>query len=132
MNMTFPIIIIEGQDVGIFSSIKDAQNQLEVVDVGHGAYTAYDAEGRLLQLSTKNNRVVISVAEKEPMHAEILKSALRVYLKEKSRLTDDDLSDDLPFLVENCLKLEKDHWPMVIKLKQKIKELFKHLKMLFG
>ncbi|MBP1152570.1 hypothetical protein [Methylocaldum sp. RMAD-M] len=49
--MKLPIIICEGRDINIFSSLEDACSYIEPIDVKKGEYTAYDSDGYLLNIT---------------------------------------------------------------------------------
>jgi hypothetical protein len=99
-----PIFVIDGLDVGIFASIDDAVLQLEPVDVQRAEYSAYYAQGRLLQLEVKGPRVMAYLAEANASHGEELSAALRLFLKAMGVMTADDPTCDLACLVEASRK----------------------------
>lgn len=70
-----------GDDVGVYSSLGDAEKHLEAIDVRNNEYEAFDAEGRLLRLTVENEAVRITPAENEPGHAAELRDKLEVFLK---------------------------------------------------
>ena len=88
--MTYPIVVIEGLEVSLFPSAREAEEYLQGVDVSSGVCVAFDAEGRALKLEAAGGhkgpsqaearRVRISSAESEPEHAEDLRRRLRDYL----------------------------------------------------
>lgn len=80
-QIKIPIIIAEGFDVTLYTSISDAELDLEAVDVKEGIFRGYDAEGRLLDISTNRNKVVICPAEEDPHHAKELQIFLTNFLK---------------------------------------------------
>lgn len=49
--MKLPIIVCEGMDINMFSTLEDACSYLEPTDVQKGTYSAYDSDGYLLTLS---------------------------------------------------------------------------------
>lgn len=91
-------------DISVYASIEDAQLQLEPVDVLNDEYIGYDAEGKLLRIEVENNRVVISLAEENPSHAQELEDAIRTHLKEIDEPIMIDQTCDLSCLVKICLK----------------------------
>jgi len=99
-----PIFIIDGEDVGIFSSLDDALLQLEAIDVLHGEYTAYDADGNLLELSVDGERIVAKLPQSEPCRAEQLSTALRQFLDHMGVTRATDPACDLSCLVEESKK----------------------------
>jgi hypothetical protein len=76
--MKTPIIIYDKGDVLIFESIEIAESYIEPLDID--AYIAYDAEGRLLRLIDKGNKVSIKSAETVPTHIDELKQVLITFL----------------------------------------------------
>jgi hypothetical protein len=86
-TISYPLIIVEGLDVSLFSSIPEAERKLEGIDVAHGSYRGFDAEGRALQLTARGVKegrfwveigtVHISLAESVPTHAAELEELLR-------------------------------------------------------
>ena len=77
-----PIIIIEPGTVIVYNSINDAQNHLEAIDVENDIYTGYDAEGRLLDIKTVDNRVFFFEGENKPTHRAELEAILRENLND--------------------------------------------------
>ncbi len=92
--MKLPLIFDENGDVSFYSSVIEAETSLEAVDVINNEYVGYDSEGRLLNLTvnsecrslvfglikTKIDSVSISLAEQEPVHADMLRSTLIDFL----------------------------------------------------
>lgn len=94
-----PIIVIDkrGHDLSIYSTVEEAENHLEAIDVKENEYTAFDAEGRSLKLHVltkkvpiiwgilKVNRdcVILEQVDDKPTHADSLRAGLTNYLKEK-------------------------------------------------
>jgi len=99
-----PIFVIEGDDIGVFSSIKDMELQLEVDDVRAGLYTVYDADGRLISLTKDGNRIIGEIVEGEPAHVNILANSLRKFLIYMGDIKEDDKIYNLSFLVGVCNK----------------------------
>lgn len=89
--ITYPIVVAEGVDVSILSSIEEAVEYLEGMVASGGSCVAFDAEGRALNLEIaevqddpraqvgRNLRIVL--AEATPTHAEELGRLLRDYLQ---------------------------------------------------
>ena len=50
--MKLPLFIIEGQDVSIYKSVKNAECALEAIDIHDGVYHGYDSDGVELIFST--------------------------------------------------------------------------------
>lgn len=90
-----PLFIVEGQDLGIFSSVEDAQDHLEPPDIAGGAYVGYDGRGRRLEIETDGRHTSISLAEFQPSSAEELEARLRHFLtyagEDRAKNTDCDL-----------------------------------------
>lgn len=107
-NLKLPVFVIEGGDVSVYTSVKDAEIDIEPIDVKTGGLTAYDAEGRLLELETNHWRVSIALAENEPGHADELEAALREFLVAVNDPKAAEPECDLPCLVEACAALAKN------------------------
>lgn len=76
-----PIIIDEHGDTSIYESVKDAELDLEAIDVKNKEYVAYDSEGRLLRLIPASvHEVTVESAEQEPNHADELRALLFDFL----------------------------------------------------
>ncbi|HYQ82430.1 MAG TPA: hypothetical protein VEP28_00170 [Rubrobacter sp.] len=75
-----PVIVAEGLDLKLYDSVRDAELDLEPVDVQAGCYVGYDSEGHELLFAVQEGRVEISAAESSPGHrrklAELLRTAL--------------------------------------------------------
>lgn len=102
-NLSFPIYLIEGDDVMIFSSIGDIQMQLEPILIG-GDEIAYDAKGRLVKIETDGRHITVLPAEEEPMHAAELEDSLRNYLIAMKEPMAREMTCDLQCLVQLSLK----------------------------
>lgn len=79
-----------GNEVAVYSSLADAENHLEAIDVRKNEYEAFDAEGRLLELTVEKTigfsnlgreSVRIAPAENSPGHAEELRNRLQRFFK---------------------------------------------------
>lgn len=99
-----PIIIAEGWDVQLYDSVADAELNLEHIDVTDKIYKSYDAEGRLLEISTNGKQVFICAAEDNPSHAGELQTFLREFLKKVDGDADLGINCTLPKLVDACRK----------------------------
>ena len=99
-----PIFIINkpGIDIGVFSSIEDAQQQLEPIDVQNDEYVCYDADGVHLGMHLEGNRVIITPAEDNPKHAKELEAAIRAYLNAICDPIASEPTIDLANLVAHC------------------------------
>lgn len=90
-EITYPIVVTEGVDVSILSSIEEAQEYLEDRMASGGSCVAFDAEGRALSLEVAGGQddirvqvgrsVRIALAEATATHAEELCRLLRDYLQ---------------------------------------------------
>ncbi len=108
--MTYPIVVIEGLEVSLFPSTREAEEYLQGVNVSSGVCVAFDAEGRALKLEATGghkspppaeaHKVRIFPAESEPEHAEDLKRRLRDYLKACGERLAPDVT--LPDLIRRC------------------------------
>ena len=104
------IIIAEGNDVALYSSLEDAESKLEGIDVDDGVYVGFDSAGRALALRAEGVRrsrrwvdigtVHISVAQDVATHQEELSALLRSYLDAVGRTAKPDAK--LHELVEEC------------------------------
>jgi hypothetical protein len=82
--MKTPLTLDENGDVSIYFSTKDLKENVEVIDIKNGEYVGYDAEGRLLILSSpKAHEIEISIAETEPLHSEELAECLRSFVSSR-------------------------------------------------
>ena len=81
MPIATPIILAQGLDVSLHESLEDAALQLEPVDVADGEVRAYDAEGRLLSISTDGVTVQLRPLEATPGHRDELVTLLREFLE---------------------------------------------------
>lgn len=93
-----PIILVEGLDVIVYTSIEQLEQDVEFIDVINNTYTVYDSEGRLLYLNIEiksyenlvdllkrvifgpNYKVILKPAEFEPQHKHELRKVLTEYL----------------------------------------------------
>jgi hypothetical protein len=97
--------IIEGNDVGVYPSINDAQRNLEAIDVIHSEYLGFDSEGRQLSLAVDSKkRVIIKFAEEHPTHQKDLEAILRKFLVAIGETRYADLKFGFPELVQACQK----------------------------
>lgn len=70
-------------DLRLFESVDALREHVEPIDVEHGEYFAFDAEGRLLALYADARHVGVEAAEPEPRHASVLAGLLREDLAAK-------------------------------------------------
>lgn len=96
--MALPVIVAEGWDIHLYDSIRDAELNLEPIDVESGIYTGYDSQGRLLKIETRDSAVVLSAAEASPTHRQQLEELLRGSLRMTGHLPQG--ADSLESLVE--------------------------------
>jgi hypothetical protein len=52
-----PILLDEGGDLALFSSVERLEQYLEPIDVENGEYQAYDSTGRILRLRVRTRFV---------------------------------------------------------------------------
>ena len=64
-------------DLRLFESANALCQYVEPIDVEHGEYFAFDADGLLLALRTDGREVRVEAAEAEPAHASVLARLLR-------------------------------------------------------
>ena len=95
-----PVIIVEGDDILMFESADAAERYLEPVDVAAGTYSAYDAEGRKLEILTDGRIVQVLSSEQEPSHQRTLVETLHRSLSLIGDSVDSEIS--LPNLVERA------------------------------
>lgn len=81
-----PIFVIEGDDVGIFATLGDAQLQLEPEDVRTTEYHAYDSAGVTLRVAATAAGVFISADEAPPDGKVALAKALTTFLTKRGDL----------------------------------------------
>lgn len=117
----FPIYLIEGDDIMIFSSIRDVQMQLEPVFIS-GEEPVYDAKGRLIKIETDGRHINLLPIEKEPLHAAELEASLRKYLIAMREPMAKEAVCDLQCLVQLSLK-----YTCKITLKEYIASLWNRL-----
>ena len=84
MKPLCPVFIYEPIDMSIYSSVEDAEKDLEAIDVLENNYRSYDVCGRHLKLEiiTEDGyqRVKVKLGEIEPTHIDELKADLNEYL----------------------------------------------------
>lgn len=102
--VTPPIFIVDGLDVGIFESLRDVELHLEPIGANNQTREIYDAEGRLIRVDVKGNRVTAVVEEANPTHARELEAALRAFLGEMNEPLASDPECDLTCLIRACAK----------------------------
>jgi hypothetical protein len=74
-----PLFVIEGNDVGPFSSEEALTLKLEPPDVREGDFAVFDSRGRRVALGVETGKVesvVVSSIEPEPAHDGELRSGL--------------------------------------------------------
>lgn len=92
MVVKLPLIIYEGYDVFLFSSVKMAEDYLEPIDIKAHVYCGFDSEGRPLKFSVirqslgwrhcfaKVEQVVIGIDEVKPKQETELRKVLLTLL----------------------------------------------------
>lgn len=82
-DVTWPVVLFDGGDLGMYASYSDLNGYIEAVDVDDGVYEAYDSAGRPLDLSTQGgpqayrSPVLVNVREGVPLEVEALEKRLR-------------------------------------------------------
>ncbi len=116
MKIALPIIIEEPGTLLLYNSLENAEQHLEAYDVSDGLYKGWDAEGRLLNISVDNNKVVITTNNTDPTHIVELESILREHLRDIGIDTHEISSGDLTTLVNEAkffLYNPKSKWEIV-------------------
>lgn len=88
-TMQSPIVGFCEGDLVLFACVADAETYIEAVDVEDGAWTAFDAEGRLLQLETLQRgvtRVRRTAAESAPTHKDELRRKVKAFARRVGKL----------------------------------------------
>ena len=98
--MKLPIIINESGDITLYTSVADAEINLEPIDVKDCIYSGYDAEGRLLKIELIGNKVSIKIAESKPSQKRELEELLRRALTIVGRNINEIELGDLNSLIE--------------------------------
>ena len=100
-----PIFVDESGALDVYETIEHAEIDHEAIDVRDNIYTAYDSEGRLLNLiAISNNKVTIQSAEEIPTHQEELRRKIKNFLSHVE-LSEDWLSRaSLEDLVERSME----------------------------
>ena len=89
--MKLPLIVDEKGDLLVFDSVGKMLTYLEAIDVRNQEYTAYDSDGRLLQLGVAKTRsffglfegpefVTLEGEEATPSHATQLRACISDFL----------------------------------------------------
>jgi hypothetical protein len=99
-NLMSPFFVFDGNDLVVLATLKGIQLELEAIDVKHGIYDAFDAQGRRLRLETDGKNIKISLGEEGAVHANELETRLRKYLIAMKEERASDLTCDLNCLVE--------------------------------
>ena len=84
-----PIFVIEGNDVGVFRTVGDAQLQLEPDDVRTTQYQVYDSTGAKLSIAATSAGVFISADEVPPDGKAELATALATFLIQSGDIPED-------------------------------------------
>lgn len=108
-----PIFIYENGDLEIYESIRDAEVDLESIDVRNNIYLGYDSRGRRLRIfAESSNAVVIMEAEQEPTHGDELRAHLVEFLEFMGTPSDAIKAASLQNLVEMVWKFRFKFTPM--------------------
>lgn len=103
-----PVFIDDHGDVSVFRNVADAASWIEPIDVQNREYASYDSLGRLLDLVTDGRSVHISLAEREPNHAEPLLGILYSYLRACGDTMVDDQRHQLPQIVFHFMRYAEE------------------------
>jgi hypothetical protein len=97
-----PIFLVDDPDVFVYTSLSDAEADIEPLDVQPEGFRTYDSEGKLIRLEVKGSRVLASLAEDQPTHAGDLEIALRNFLEANNDPIAKNPTCDLKCLVNSC------------------------------
>ncbi len=109
--MISPIFAVEGDDVHMFMTKKEAETSLEAVDVNDGVYHVFDAIGAVVSAHTHGNSIDLSETTHLDGSAQLMR-AIQTYLlavpQERRLLRDADLTQvTLKRLVEEMMYVER-------------------------
>lgn len=114
--MKLPIFIDNRGDISAYASVRDAENDIEAIDVRDNEYEAFDSEGRQLRLIVPEQqrgfwnfgteRVRIAETETEPTRAAALHQRLQAFLKAVG-VQNVDAASSLPQIVEATVRFLK-------------------------
>jgi hypothetical protein len=97
-----PIFLVDDPDVFVYTSLNEAEADIEPLDVQPGGFRTYDSEGKLIRLEVKGSRVLASLAEDQPTHAGDLEIAPRNFLEANNDSIAKNPTCDLKCLVNSC------------------------------
>ncbi len=101
INIKLPVFIIEGLDITVYSTIFDACQAVEPIDVQDNVYTCFDAEGQVLQLITDGKAITLLSNDKYDA------SRLRILLAERLQYNTNYAVDELP--LGSLVELAKEY-----------------------
>jgi hypothetical protein len=120
-----PIILVDGLDVIIYTSVEQIEQDVEPIDVINNVYTVYDSDGRLLYLDVEvkscenwmdllkriilgpTYKVMLKPAKFEPQHEQELRKVLVEYLVHRG-ISKELLSEtSLKELIDMVLEFQK-------------------------
>lgn len=90
-DVTWPVVLFDGGDLGMYASYSDLNGYIEALDVEDGVYEAYDSAGRPLDLLTQGGPkayrcpVLVNVREGVQLEVEALEKRLRDYVRLSTR-----------------------------------------------
>ncbi len=107
--MKVPIIVNDAGDLSFFRSVESLERYIEPTDVREGNGAVYDSEGRRLSLATRrerrpvlfglfrvpSERTVLECEECEPGHAEVLRTLLAEFLRDRN-MAHTSFADSVP------------------------------------
>lgn len=124
MQVRLPIVVVDSTgDIELLHTLEEAGVFLEWHDVEAGEYVAYDAEGRLVELSVHRGKrpvlwglldlsikppvVIVTGAEEQPTHRAELVKALVSFLEACRQPLTSDESQHLEHLLARVMKLTR-------------------------
>jgi ribosomal protein S20 len=102
MKIKTPIIIEEPGSLYLYNSVEDAERDLEYYDVDENVYRGWDSSGRVLNISSDEKNVNITLEEGSRYDNNVLKKVLRRYIKDVNKDIDIYKEDDLDYLLNQA------------------------------
>jgi|YelNatPaOPRAMG01_1025707.scaffolds.fasta_scaffold28030_4 hypothetical protein len=120
-----PIILVDGLDVIIYTSVEQIEQDVEPIDVINNVYTVYDSDGRLLYLDVEvkscenwmdllkriilgpTYKVMLKPAKFEPQHEQELRKVLVEYLVHRGISKELSSETSLKELIDMVLEFQK-------------------------
>lgn len=105
---TTALFVVADEPLLVYQSIRDAELDLEMIDVENGTYpAAYGLAGEPYQVGTDGTNVVITRVD-GPNKPEELKPLLARYLKECGEPVEPD--EDVKALAQRALLYDREFW----------------------